>query len=276
MNCVLNPDSSVRLSLSYTRSIDSNKTFESIDDAEVMLFENHELWGILSNTTAGCYELNKKPSIGKNYQLKINIAGELPISAETTIPNRLRVDTTELVPIFYHTEDNHFLKSCSAKYTITDDQEIKCWNYEIYKETHYVNDSDPDIPGHDQDYYFFEYGLSYLSPFADNFNRQIDNIYDLGYYYHFYVRQTNEIQPGSAITFTKTSIRKNTIDYYFNADVHYDKYMKSRIQSWIITEWQDLPFNEPVQMYSNITNAMGIFGSATFSFINYINISINE
>ncbi len=264
VNSILNPDSTVRLTLSYTRPIDSNQAFKPIEDANISLFEDHKLWGILTHSENGNYELNKTPSIGKTYQLEIYIPDELPISAETTIPSRLTIDTlalgTTYADDFYPTG----LRWITA-YTITSKEKLfRCWNYEIYK----------DNP--DYDYFYFQAGLSYLSPYADNFNRQTDQVYKLGFYYHFYVRQSNEIKAGSGISFTKSNLNKYSIDYYFSADEHYDKYMKSRIQSWIISEWNDLPFNEPVQLYSNVTNAMGIFGSATFTSINYINLSSNE
>ncbi|WP_423128667.1 hypothetical protein [Gaoshiqia sp. Z1-71] len=49
LNCVLNPDSIIHLSLYYTQAIDNDNDFEAIDDARISLYENG--WIIRSTTT---------------------------------------------------------------------------------------------------------------------------------------------------------------------------------------------------------------------------------
>lgn len=58
-------------------------------------------------------------------------------------------------------------------------------------------------------------------------------------------------------------INKENI-YLMDVDVNYDKYLKSTIKQ-DLNNSESLLFNEPVQIYSNIENGLGIFGSAAIT-----------
>lgn len=49
-------------------------------------------------------------------------------------------------------------------------------------------------------------------------------------------------------------------DVILQTDEHYDKYLKSAIQLQMLKD-EPVPLNEPVQVYSNIENGYGVFGS---------------
>ena len=49
-----------------------------------------------------------------------------------------------------------------------------------------------------------------------------------------------------------------------DADENYDKYLKSTIKQ-MMNDGGSLLFNEPIQIYSNIENGLGIFGSAAIT-----------
>lgn len=236
--------------LSYTRSIDSNTSFETIDSAQVIICEDKKEWGILNTTGEGVYGLNKRSEIGKIYSVEATIKNELPLYAETTIPDRPMIDTLTVSRY----EDSSF--DLQIDYAIQDKVGADFyWNYELLF--------------YSGDMLEFKETIAHVSPYVDSFNRKMDNFEPLGFHYHFYVRQTDEGIDGESLKFTKSLITSKTIDYFFNADKHYDKYVKSRIQSWTINEWEMLPFSEPVQIYSNVENGVGIFGSASFTCINY-------
>lgn len=57
---------------------------------------------------------------------------------------------------------------------------------------------------------------------------------------------------------------QNEINLFLDADIHYDKYLKSTIKQRM-NDGDNLLFNEPVQIYSNIENGLGIFGSVAIT-----------
>ncbi|WP_423129065.1 DUF4249 domain-containing protein [Gaoshiqia sp. Z1-71] len=260
LNGVLNPDSLVRLSLHYTRPLDANDDFIPIDDAQILLYEDGQEWNTVSSLGNGTYGIDQYPQIGKTYRVKVNIGGNLPLSAETIVPERPDIDFTikskekyagwseySEVTQFYVLEVDYRINDRTGK--------DYYWNYHLgwY------------VPG---EKYNFSASLAYFSPYADNFNREIDAETKLGFYYHFYMRQTDDGLDGHVLEFNK-QMSTRSVDVFFNADEHYDRYIKSSVQSWLIEEWEVLPFKEPVQIYSNIENGTGIFGSASFTYISY-------
>jgi hypothetical protein len=79
---------------------------------------------------------------------------------------------------------------------------------------------------------------------------------------------TDEGFDGKVLTFTIQDIIAggNRNQYFLNADEHYDKYIKTTLIKRM-SENDDLPFYEPVQIYSNIENGYGIFGSCAITTI---------
>ena len=76
----------------------------------------------------------------------------------------------------------------------------------------------------------------------------------------YYLRINDTLSDGKTLTFTDLSYDKD-VAYFMDTDEHYDKYMKSTIKQQI-NDGDNLLFNEPVQIYTNIENGLGIFGSA--------------
>lgn len=271
LNCVLNPDSLVRLSLHYTRSLDDNTDFVPIADARILFYENGQEWAVATYDSAGLYSVNRYPQIGKTYSLTANIPGKTTLYASTTVPERPDIDTTVI--------------SKEVIYNPWEPDQIYQIDYEV---AYMINDQ----PG--KDYYwncvsqFTPYynsvklgtRMRYESIHNDHFNRD----YDSGngyYYYHFFIRQTDDGYDGEILKFTKNftywamlyyggeyCYLKELYDIFFNADEHYDRYLKSSVKSWML-EQEVLPIHEPVQIYSNITNGLGVFGSASFTVFDY-------
>ncbi|WP_423128668.1 DUF4249 family protein [Gaoshiqia sp. Z1-71] len=207
----------------------------------------------------GEYELSAYPKINASYQVLVTIGADLQLSAETTVPPRPVIDTTVVSktknPGWDYAEYAQYYY-LSVDYKISDPVGSNYyWNYSLYWYW-------------EKEKYNFPESISYFTPQADNFNREIDSEYLLGYYYHFYVRQTDSGVDGTSWQFRK-SLTTRDKDCFFCADEHYDRYLKSSVQSWIIEEWQELPFSDPVVIYSNVKNGAGIFGSASFTYINY-------
>ena len=136
-----------------------------------------------------------------------------------------------------------------------------------------------DKPG--KDYYWvygsgIVHGIKYgggskefIAPYIDNFNRSIDSDSKFGFTYFLQIRMTDEGYDGQELAFVIPDIYigRNNIQYFLNADEHYDKYIKTTIINRM-NETDDLPFYEQIQIYSNIENGYGIFGSCAITTIN--------
>ena len=94
------------------------------------------------------------------------------------------------------------------------------------------------------------------------------------YSYHFYARLTdlsfNGKQADFRIPVYWIQRENNPHDnfrqylYIINADKHLDQYMKAALVQYELGVIGDMPvFHTPINMYSNITNGKGIFGSYT-------------
>ena len=245
-NCILNPDSLIHGSLSLSQSISEEKTFVKIDHATIELKKDGQLIGTMQNTGNGIYRLNIKPSSGSFYEISIAAEGLPILHASTTVP--------EKPPVSYRLDNQEYqdagLYSSYYTYRITYTIQDKpganrYWHYKM----RYINYNG---------FYWLFFDIN--STIIDDFNKVTDSSQRYGYYYMYYLR-INDIQAdGKTLTFTDLSYDKDVV-YFMDTDEHYDKYMKSTIKQRI-NDGDNLLFNEPVQIYTNIENGFGIFGSA--------------
>ncbi len=252
INCILNPDSLIKASVTLSHSLDNSAQFEPINNANIKLYEDDIYKGELTFSGSGKYLLKQKPESGKDYIIIVEVQGYKSLKASTTVPEKPAIqytrDTTSIidkpnVPIFdlkiqlFDKQGNNFY-----------------WLYNTY------------IVG----------GIKYggnckeiNAPYVDNFNRYIDSDSQYGFYHFLQIRMTDEGYDGQVLEFT---IPDNIVylDYkaqhFLSADEHYDKYIKTTLIKRM-SENDDLPFNEPVQIYTNIENGYGIFGSCAITTI---------
>ena len=251
-NCVLNPDSIITASLTLSHALNNAGKFDVVNNAVITLYEENLVKGMLKQNSEGKYFLNQKPVSGKTYHIIAESAGFKSLKASTTVPEKPAIqytrDTTSIidkpnVPIFdlkiqlFDKQGNNFY-----------------WLYNTY------------IVG----------GIKYggnckeiNAPYVDNFNRYIDSDSQYGFYHFLQIRMTDEGYDGQVLEFT---IPDNIVylDYkaqhFLSADEHYDKYIKTTLIKRM-SENDDLPFYEPVQIYTNIENGYGIFGSCAITTI---------
>lgn len=245
-NCVLNPDSLIHGSLSLSQSISEEKTFVKIDDAIIELKKDGKVIGRMESTGNGVYQLNIKPSSGSFYEISINAKGFSSLHAVTTVP--------EKPPVSYRLDNpefqDHGLYSSFYTYQITYNIQDKpganrYWHYKM-RNTNYSSG-------------FYARHVNVNSTIIDDFNKITESSEKYGYYYLNYLRINDKQEDGKTLTFTDLSYDKDVV-YFMDADEHYDKYMKSTVKQQI-NDGDNLLFNEPVQIYSNIENGYGIFGS---------------
>ena len=243
-NCILNPDSIIRATLTESRRLDSEGDFVTIEGAEIILSEEGVAVGIMQDDKKGNYSLNYKPKPGATYEVTV-ITDKYPaITAQTIVPNGVRVEfageTSLSIPGWYLLE-------------------IKI----------------KDTPGRNY-YWFYTYTINkelnqkYISniysiyaPFFDDFNKTTDPEIDFGYYYNYMIRINDKMNDGNILSWETHSRNGDRYDFYkivLEADEHYDKYLKTSIQSRMLGN-QVVPVHEPVPVYSNVVNGYGIFGA---------------
>lgn len=251
-NCILNPDSTIKAHLSLSRSISGINEFKKIDGAIIELKKDGKLLDYLKNESDGVYTFNEKPMEGCLYQINVQAQGYKYLNATTRIPNKPKVTFVKSVPIL---EPGHGLAEVytySVTYAISDRSFInRYWYYKISKFA-------------DIWHFYGGYGGT-DSPFFDNFNKVIDPTYKNGYFYEYYLRINDSGFEDQSFSFQDTHYSSHIIvSFFMDTDEHYDKYLKSTIKQRM-NDGDNLLFNEPVQIYSNIENGLGIFGSAAIT-----------
>ncbi|MBO0948828.1 DUF4249 domain-containing protein [Fibrella forsythiae] len=93
---LLQPDSLITISLTYTAPINTTTAFESIDNAQVTLFDDGKPIGTMAYRGAGRYRSDFRPSPGHTYKTVANVPGYGQIDAEDKMPfglnSRLIID----------------------------------------------------------------------------------------------------------------------------------------------------------------------------------------
>ncbi len=238
LNCILNPDSVVTASLTMSRDVENNSSFEPVNDATLVLYTDEGLRDTLVSVGSGTYRLNYKPLEGVSYNMLVSQNKFNNIRATATVPNYTSVSWT------------------------TDTTYISTQNNRVFVQV--------DISIHDNvnetNYYWME-SFETNAPFIDGFNRSIDTESEYGYVYSYYLRFSDDDYNGQTMKLEFVR-RSGSTRYVWSCDENYDKYLKSSLKARLNAE-KDLPFREPVQIYSNIENGYGIFGAVAATPINY-------
>ncbi len=252
LNCILNPDSLITANLTLSHALDNSGKFETVNDAIITLFEEDEVKGVLKLKSDGKYSLNQKPISGKTYLITAESPGYDKLGAKTKVPQKPQLtitkDTTSII-------ENLNWPIVDLNVWLTD-QPSKNF-YWLYR-THMVNGAK------------YSGGSSEINaPYVDTFNRYIDSDSKYGFRHFLQIRMTDEGYDNQVWNFVIPDfvIRGEYIAQHFlSADEHYDKYIKTTLIKRM-SENDDLPFYEPVQIYSNIENGYGIFGSCAITTI---------
>lgn len=249
LNCILNPDSTISARLTLSRNIENSTTFQPVEDATIVLYENGTELNTLTSKGKGDYSLNYNPKHQNEYKIVVLHPDFENLEATTVIPQQ---------PVVYHQSDTLQFIEAGPFYLVDVHYEIHdtpgATNYWLYwKHTmHGVTYSGGGF-------------LSLNAPFIDDFNRRLDSDAEYGFVYSYYVRISDVGYEESTLGFNSNG-RTGSFSNFLSADEHYDKYIKSSVKVHLNTEGE-LPFREPVQIYSNIQNGYGIFGSCAITTI---------
>ena len=249
LNCILNPDSTITARLTLSGNIENNSTFQPVDDATIVLYENGIELNTLTSAGDGYYYLNFYPKTQSKYKIAVLHPDYKNVTASTEVPQKPDVmftpDTLELIehPELYWLKINVVIHDLPGKNSY--------WLYEK-RTVHGVTGTGGGFQ-------------NIKAPFIDDFNRLTDPESKFGFVYNYYVRISDIGYDGEKMTVILEAATNGSINIV-SSDEHYDKYIKSSVEVRLNSEY-DLPFKEPVQIYSNIENGYGIFGSCAITTI---------
>lgn len=259
LNCILEAgNDSVAIYVTKVQSTQNDSAFVPVVNARIDLRKEGQLLNGIIYRGNGLYLLKHKPEVGNKYKISVEVDGYETLTAETTIP---------------------VFPNAQARFkqdTIYDDYWINGYRT-VNKIVIYLKDT----PAHD--YYWFrlatifnhggsswgEYYISYQTDklYFDEFNRYyVQDIYYpfTNYDYKGALRLDEQAFLNNEIQFSLAAKLPTTL-FVINGDVYFDKYYKSSIKQFLTYDYDNLPIFEPVQIYSNIENGFGIFGSIAIS-----------
>lgn len=294
VNSLISSDTTISVNITKTiSSLDGDAFIKFINDAEVNLYEDDEFVEIMNRDTLGTYVSTIKPQLGKKYSITAKHSNYPELSASTYLPDTvpinnvtisLNIDTTyetwydpytgnEIDTVFYELtgdgsagiyfddpadEENYYMVTFTyirPEYIWDDYGNMYITGYTEYPIYH-------DMEVLSDDYQFFELNLKtsgYLFSDALFNGQQFDvkaTIYTWELYDMFYDEFLEPIIYVHLYTFNKEV-------YKFVST--YNKYQDALSN----------PFAEPVNIYTNVENGLGLFGSFNCSTYEYNLSNIN-
>jgi hypothetical protein len=263
MNSVVNTDSLVKVNLSRSKNVLDTTSIPYVSNAQVSLYEDNVFIETLTYQSEGFYSsFSTKVKPGKEYKIVASIENEPELRAVCAIPEPVRITSLDTLMITGQGSMYSYINSMACIITIDDPSGIQnYYGLKVYRKL--INYYDPtdsvdliesvEFSSDDRIFEFYRFG-GYLNPFildpnADDFTGTAaffsDNLLDGK---KFSVR----------INIDNYGIFDGT--YYFcvsSLSQSYYLYMQSLAQ---YNQADGNPFSEPVQVYSNISNGLGIFG----------------
>jgi Domain of unknown function (DUF4249) len=255
LNGILQPDSTIKISLSRTLSVvATDSAYPFVSDAKVNCFENGKWIGTLTHLAKGVYSLPVYPKQNAVYGIEV-IHESTTLTAQDTMPplRTFKIEIGKPNPANYNENPDMRLFCYRNKPNYT-------WLAALYK-YRWSNNTKTNSAV-----------VASNSPFLDTFNsyRSLNGSRTFG----TNVRIKPEFIGDITIDFTVTNQAfsavkdKGDVFYIEIAEVshQYDKYLKSAILAYENRPVDfdgrlNNPFAEPVAVYSNIKNGLGIFGA---------------
>ncbi|WP_247237934.1 DUF4249 domain-containing protein [Telluribacter sp. SYSU D00476] len=264
LNGILNPDSTIRISLHKTLPpLSADKTYPAVEEATVVCYEDGQRLGELIYKGMGHYELPQTyPTPGRAYKIEAHI-GDRTLTASDTVPQpaaftlkkvKTRGKNPNNNPDLYLTlsegsskESVTWLSISGIEYYSAGYQAprvLRSRNYLPLSVSAYLDDFNASRES--------DYNLKSYSPLArvkPGFGRDVEVVFTV----FNSISALNE--PGEKLDL-----------HVLQASRSYDRYIKSAIvamENRLVDEDGGLnnPFYEPSNTYSNITNGLGFFGA---------------
>ncbi len=251
LNSFLNPDSLIRIDLYWSNPIEDTTEYNRITNARITLFENEKqicdtLWQKDSSLVLKHY-----PTEGFTYKIRAEIPGKEPLSAQTSIPEKILAELSVKPDQVPHLNLDHNLE-----FTGDNTGDFSIWIVVLAYDT---NNKVIQAP------FIYSDVL-----FADNINKYADpdNPYMIKYKYEFesFIRFTKGVlNTGSHIYYIPfIGMNKPAVDHIssciISASPEYDLYSRSAYtQISYDVEVKTPLLYQPVHIFTNIKNGQGVF-----------------
>jgi len=244
INSFFIPDSNLRVNISESLSMTSNRDVSFRNDMLVNIYENNHLLGVMKNVENGNYTLDFKPKAGEKYSIQTQVKGFEDCFAEDIIPPLVKIlkyDTSQI--------ENKLIANIEFK----DPDNMR--NYYLLefrvKKFHYLS-----INGNKPDTTFYTESSSFTcdDPLIEGELNAGD-----GFFYGFYF--SDEKIDGKTIRLP-CELYLNQIKSFniYLKSISYNYYMYAKsYEKFLNTDLEMAMFSEPLPMYSNISNGFGIF-----------------
>jgi hypothetical protein len=269
-NAILTSDSIIRVNVTRSRHILDNAEIIPLSDAVVKLFEDDAFIGDLTYISRGYYEINYHPVKGKTYKIEVEHDNFNNVSGQTTIPFPISISSIDTTKSYdeYGDEIYNFNISFSDPagapnyYLISIRNRFK---YEMWDEDLIVYDT--LYVGPDTTIVDIEYGRYVWVEVEDDLYFYSEDLIIEGY-----------MPQGSGFVFSDElidgenySLRADLNQWSLSADTNmvyielhaitkdYYNYVRSLEKHY---NSSGDPFAEPVNVFTNITDGIGIIGSS--------------
>lgn len=269
VNAELNPDSTIRVNVTRSRHILDNAEIEAVSDAVVKLFEDDVFIGNLTYESRGFYTINYKPTIGKKYKVEVTHEKYDDVYGITEVPNPVEINKIDTIKTFSEWGDEIY--NFSVKITdqpVSQNFYMIClrnkYIYQYWDESLIVYDTVQD--GDTVIVNITHGGYVTMGDTQKLWFESEDMIIDAFIYNNNSVVFSDELFKGEQYTIELDVYRYSFygdtnmvyIDLYSISPEYY-KYLVSFEKHQYASED---PFSEPVMVYTNIVDGIGIFGSS--------------
>ncbi len=262
LNCILEAgNDSVAIYVTKVQSVENDSAFKPVANARIELSKEGQLLTGIINRGNGRYLVKHKPEVGKKYEIRVDVNGYNRLTAETTIPVFPDAQAKFKKDTIY--DENWVNGYYTVPKIVVRLKDIPSTNYYWFKIADIIYPG-----GKPWGNYYSAYKTDNL--LFDEFNRYYVQDYDppfTNYEYIGALRLEEAVLLNGEIQFSLSVNNKQTL-FVINGDIHFDKYYKSSIKQFLTYEYDNLPIFEPVQVYSNINNGVGIFSSIAILKIN--------
>jgi len=252
INSVLNPDSVIQVSVAQSADLLQKPINPFIETARVELYQSDQLIANLSHTTNGLYQTaGMTPEIGQTYSIRVSADGFQPVFATTEIPKTVVIDSMKIKS---RVDPNRWRNQVDLTISFFDpaDQEnfYQLLLYEFHQRT--------DGTGWTwtQNFWTRDAVLQDRNNFEDetwhrNYALFDDSLFN-GQAYHLKISARKASEAYTA-TFVVVLL---------SAAESYHRYFKTLVRQ---ADTDGNPFAEPVQIFSNIEQGVGVFTAVSAS-----------
>ena len=237
VNSVVKDDETIVVNITKSKSIIDDNDIEYIDNANIVLTENGNVVNSHTYNGNGNYVFGKIASAGNTYKIKVNVSNLAEANAETVL----------LVPNNYEIKDT-FITNYEGKDYLSIVIKIENTQEQSYFFMEAINEN-----GHGMNLHSYDINAEknivgdYLL-----FNNEISGGGDMDFQFHM---------PKYTYDYKSRKISNVYFVLHRVSEAYYKYYLSSTMQEQI----NGSPFAEPVQIYNNIENGFGIFGSESYS-----------